>query len=151
EGGLWFATLDGGVARLPPSWRDFALYRNDPADAASLSSNRSRGVSVDAAGRVWTVSSDGALDRIDPASGRVERFAGHLPAPDKSLWSVLADRAGQLWVGHGSGLRVYDLQSGHYSDLPVAAARADALAQGLVYHLAQDPAGPVWAAAYGSG
>jgi signal transduction histidine kinase/CheY-like chemotaxis protein/streptogramin lyase len=151
EGGLWFATLDGGVARLPPSWRDFALYRNDPADASSLSSNRSRGVSVDAAGRVWAVSSDGAIDRIDPASGRIERFAGRLPAPDKSLWSVLADRAGQLWVGHTSGLRVYDLQSGHYSDLAVAAARSDALAPGLVYHLAQDPAGLVWAAAYGSG
>ncbi len=36
EGTLWFATFEAGVVKLPASWHNFALFRNDPADAASL-------------------------------------------------------------------------------------------------------------------
>jgi signal transduction histidine kinase/CheY-like chemotaxis protein/streptogramin lyase len=148
EGNLWFTTGEGGVAILPASWRNFALFRNDPADAHSVSSNRSQGLAADADGKVWAVSFDGGIDRLDPSSGHIERLAGRLAAPDKTLWSVLPDRHGQLWVGHARGLRVYDLQSGRFTDIPVDAARSDALAPGLVYHIAQDPAGPVWVATF---
>ena len=46
EGNLWFTTGDGGVAILPASWRNFALFRNDPAeqDNALLIGNRGRGL-----------------------------------------------------------------------------------------------------------
>jgi len=151
ESSLWFATADGGVAVLPASWRNFALFRNDPASTESLSSNHTQGLAVDSDGAVWTVDLDGGIDRLDPASGRVERLAGRLPVPEKALWSVLRDRSGQLWVGHGRGLRVYDLQSGHFSDLPVDAGRRDALAPGLTYHVLQDPAGPIWVATFDAG
>jgi hypothetical protein len=36
EGGVWFALFDGGVARLPPHWRNFAAFRHVPGDNASL-------------------------------------------------------------------------------------------------------------------
>jgi len=150
EGNLWFSTFEGGVARLPQSWRNFALYRNDPADARTLSGNRTQGLAADAHGGIWAVNLDGGIDRLDAATGNVERFADRLVRPDKGLWSVLPDRLGQLWVGHSRGIRVYKLQSGEFADIPVDSARADALAPGLVYHLVQDPAGPLWAASYGS-
>ena len=150
EGNLWFATFEGGVARLPEAWRNFALYRNDPADARTLSSNRTQGLAADAQGGVWAVNLDGGIDRLDPATGLVERFADRLARPDRTLWSVLPDRLGRVWVGHTRGVRVYKLHSGEFIDIPVDARRADALAPGLVYHLVQDPAGPVWAASYGS-
>src|SRR6202008_5157000 len=95
-------------------------------------SNQPPGLAVDHEGRVWTVSFDGAIERLDPATGRTEHLARRLPVPDATLSSVLLDGAGRLWLGHGRGGRVYELQSGHFSDLPVAAARADALAPGLV-------------------
>jgi signal transduction histidine kinase/streptogramin lyase/ActR/RegA family two-component response regulator len=148
EGNLWFTTGEGGVAILPSAWRNFALFRNDPADANSVSSNRTQGLAVDGDGTVWAVNFDGGIDRLDPSTGRIERLARRLAAPDKSLWSVLPDRHGQLWVGHVRGLRVYDLQSRQFTDIPVDAARSDALAPGLVYHIAQDPAGPVWVATF---
>src|SRR5262249_35228105 len=151
EGSLWFATMEHGVVMLPRWWRNFSLYRNDPSDPASLAGNRVTGLAAAADGAIWAVSLDGGIDRIDPASGRVERAADQrLAAPDKVLWSVLADRSGQLWVGYTRGLRVYDLQSGHFYDLPVDARRADALAPGLVYHLAEGADGAIWAVAYDS-
>jgi signal transduction histidine kinase/CheY-like chemotaxis protein/streptogramin lyase len=151
EGGLWFATTDGGLAQLPPQWRNFSLFRQDPDDVHSLSENRVQGVAGDAQGGVWSVNLDGGIDRLDPVSGRVERYAERWRAPEKALWSVLPDRNRRLWVGHAHGLRVYELQSGKFSDVAVDAARNDALAPGTVDLLVQDDAGAVWASANGGG
>ncbi|HEY2394356.1 MAG TPA: two-component regulator propeller domain-containing protein [Rudaea sp.] len=148
EGSLWFATGDSGVAILPASWRNFALFRNDPATTSSLSANRTQGLTMAADGALWVVNIDGGIDRLDPATGRVERMAGRLTVPEKTLWSVLQDHSGQLWVGHSHGLRVYDLQSGQFYDLPVDGERRDALAPGLVDHIVEDPAGPVWVSTF---
>ncbi|MGA9333114.1 MAG: two-component regulator propeller domain-containing protein [Rudaea sp.] len=149
EGGLWFATTDGGVAHLPPDWRNFALYRHDPGNPLSISENRVEGLAAGANGELWTVNLDGGIDRLDPASGAVERFAQRWSAPEKALWSVLADKHGQLWVGHTRGLRVYDVQRGTFHDLPVDRKRADALMPGTVDQLVQATDGAVWASANG--
>jgi signal transduction histidine kinase/ligand-binding sensor domain-containing protein/CheY-like chemotaxis protein len=151
EGGLWFATTDGGLAQLPPQWRNFSLFRHDPNDTRSLSENRVQGLAADAHGGVWTVNIDGGIDRLDPVSGRVERYADRWHAPEKVLWSVLPDRNGHVWVGHAHGLRVYELQSGKFSDVPVDAARSDALAPGAINLLVQDGGGSIWASADGGG
>jgi signal transduction histidine kinase/ligand-binding sensor domain-containing protein/CheY-like chemotaxis protein len=149
EGTMWFATTDGGVARLPATWRNFALFRNDPADDATLSSNRTLGMAFDRDGAVWAVNSERGIDRLDPESGYVERLAARFAVPERQLWSVLADAAGQLWIGQTRGLRVYDLATSRFDDIPVDAARTDALAPGLVYHLVADRSGAIWADAYG--
>ncbi|HEX7916165.1 ligand-binding sensor domain-containing protein, partial [Rudaea sp.] len=150
EGGLWFTTTEGGVARLSPHWRNFSLYRNDPTNPASLSANRVQGLAEDAAGSVWAVSTGGGIDRVDPASGSVERADTRLPTPDKALWSVLADRHGQLWVGHGRGVRVYDLESGKFSDLPADRKRADAVVPGMVLQMVESASGAIWLGSYGN-
>ncbi len=148
EGSLWFATDDAGVAILPASWRNFALFRNDPATANSLSSNQTQGLAVAADGAIWAVDMVGGIDRLDPVTGHVERMAGRLAAPEKTLWAVLPDHSGQLWVGHARGLRVYDLQNGQFDDVPVDRERRNALAPGLVDLIVEDPAGPVWVSTF---
>jgi signal transduction histidine kinase/CheY-like chemotaxis protein/streptogramin lyase len=152
EGGLWFALRESGIIRLAPQWREFALFRHDPENRASLSANHAQGMDVDAAGRIWAVNSSAGIDRLDPVSGNVERWAERFPAPDKALWSVLDDRRGQLWVGHGRGLRVYEISTGRFSDLPVDPRRRDCLARGSLRQLMlDDDAGVVWALARGGG
>ncbi|HET8941653.1 MAG TPA: two-component regulator propeller domain-containing protein [Rudaea sp.] len=151
EGGLWFATTDGGVAYLPPDWRNFALYRHDPGNPLSISENRVEGIAAAANGAIWAVNLDGGIDRLDPASGTVERFAPRWSAPDKTLWSVLEDREGQLWVGHAHGLRVYQTSSGKFRDLPVDRRRADTLFAGTVDQLVQAGDDAVWASSNGAG
>ena len=150
EGGLWFTTTEGGIARLPANWRNFSLYRNDPTNADSLSANRVQGLAEDAAGAVWAVNLGGGIDRLDPASGRVDRMTGSMPAPDKALWSILADHHDQIWIGHGRGLRVYNRNSGKFSDLPVDRKRRDALAPGMVQQMAESDSGAIWVSSNGN-
>jgi len=151
EGGLWFATFEGGIAYLSPQWRNFAVFRHDPGDTASLTSNFVRGLTEAASGKIWAVDSDGGIDQLDPATGNVERIGTTLPLPNKSLWSVFVDHRDRLWIGHGRGVRVYDRESGKFDDLPVDTKRSDALAPGMVYSLVQAPSGAIWAVSYGGG
>ena len=151
DGGLWFATTGGGMAYLAPDWWRFALYRNDPRDAQSLSANRVEGLSADAQGGVWSVNLDGGIDRLDPDSGKIERYAQRWESPESALWSILAGRDGRVWVGHARGLRVYDRTDGKFVDVPVDARRRDALAPGSVDLLVEARDGAVWASSDGGG
>jgi signal transduction histidine kinase/CheY-like chemotaxis protein/streptogramin lyase len=150
EGGLWFALREAGIARLAPQWRNFALFRHDPENAATLSANHVQGLAAAPSGAIWSVDSSGGIDRLDPRSGSVQRLAERLVAPDRALWSVLEDAHGQLWVGHARGLRVYELQSGKFADLAVDPKRSDALGRGVLHWLLAD-GDAVWAVAQGGG
>ncbi|MHB8448124.1 MAG: hybrid sensor histidine kinase/response regulator [Rudaea sp.] len=156
DGGLWFATTGGGVAYLSPGWRRFALYRNDPLDPVSPSANRVQGLSADTRGGIWSVNLDGGIDRLEPSSGKVDRFARPWQAPESALWSVLAGRDGRIWVGHAHGMRVFDSKShdgksGKFTDLAVDAGRRDALARGTVDLIVEAADGAIWTSSNGGG
>ena len=70
RGFLWIATAEG-LARYDGV--DFAVWRRDPADPASLPANDVQTVFVDREDRVWLGTVDGGLSLLDPASGRVRR------------------------------------------------------------------------------
>ncbi|MGH8121545.1 MAG: ATP-binding protein [Rudaea sp.] len=150
EGSMWIATDDGGAMLWPSIWRNFSVYSHDAGDAASLSANRAQGLAIDARGGVWAVNTEGGIDRIDPASGRVERYRERLPAPaSKALLSVALDRDGLLWVGHAAGVRIYRLDAGTFEDLLVDASRSDALTGGGIGAFAEGKSGEMWALSTG--
>ena len=145
EGNLWVGSDDGGLMQLPLLWRNFSVFRHDASDGHSLSANRAQGLSVDARGGVWAVNLDGGIDRLDPVSGFVERYAERLAAPpSKGLFAAMADSRGALWLGHAAGVRVYDLARGTYRDIAVDVQRADALGGGIVAFA--EAGGAMWAA-----
>ncbi|MEP6940321.1 MAG: ATP-binding protein, partial [Rudaea sp.] len=149
EGGLWFATQGGGVARLPAQWQAFSLYRSIPGQADSLATDRVQSLAADRDGRVWAVSEEGGIERIDPASGHVEHLAGKLAVAEKLLESILIGQDGQIWVGHVRGLRVYGGDA--FVDIPASADDAAALLPGKIDILREDADGAVWARSWGSG
>ncbi len=133
EGNLWAGSDDGGLIQLPLLWRNFSMFRHDAGDAHSLSSSRAQGLSVDSSGAIWAVNLDGGIDRLDPATGFVERFAEHLASPtSKGLFAAVADDRHRLWLGHAAGARIYDLSNDTFRDIAVDADRTDALGGGIV-------------------
>ncbi|MEP6482822.1 MAG: ATP-binding protein [Rudaea sp.] len=132
EGNVWIASDDGGLMQLSATWRNFSLFRHDAGDAHSLSANRAQGLSVDARGGVWAVNLDGGIDRLDPKTGFVERYADRLAAPvSKGLFAATQDTRGKLWLGHAAGARIYDLDKRTFRDLNVHPDNADALGGGV--------------------
>jgi len=150
EGGLWFASSERGLLRLPADWRRFAVFRKAQGDAAGVVLPV-LGSSMSTDGRVWLAGSGDLLARLDPSQGLLDALPGLTKdTPISSTWSVLEDRDGNLWVGHGNGLSRYETKSKrwrHWSnEVP-----ADRLLTGPVRQLAQDAQGRVWLGSYGGG
>jgi len=152
EGGQWFALVGTGVARLPPHWRDFASFRHVPGDAASLSYPRVRAIALDDGNAAWVATGNGALDRIDPATGAIERRLRGMPGSTGYLTAVLPEGREHIWLGDRNGLALHSLSGGAPVDMPVELTRADALPPpGYVTKLARAADGNVWAVALGGG
>jgi signal transduction histidine kinase/ligand-binding sensor domain-containing protein/CheY-like chemotaxis protein len=150
EGGLWFATVNAGLLRLPAGWRHFSVL--DAGDAANdVASAAVRGSALSHDGRVWLVGSGGALDLLDPQSGRVEhRLHAPKDLPDTRLWSVFERRDGSVWIGHQQGLSRYDPVSGAIAHWRIGQGEQPLL-PGPVKWLTETPDGLLWLLSYGGG
>jgi len=150
EGNLWFATQEGGIAQLPPTWRNFANYRFLPGSDNSLTHGIVNALAAAPDGAVWAISAHDGLDRIDPASGRVQRHGPRIDGNRQRMSSLLVQEDA-VWVGQRNGLLRID-RAGRTPNVefPVDAERADALPPGQVSALAAGDR-RVWAAVLGEG
>ncbi len=149
EGGLWFASSERGLLRLPADWRRFPVFRKADGGGETLVPVRGSAPARD--GRLWLAGADGVLAQLDSTSGRIEAFPELTRGqPIGVILSVLEARDGSLWVGHSRGLGRYDWQAKrwrHWSN----DAPADRLLTGPVKQLAQDAQGRMWIGSYGGG
>ncbi|MEO6688921.1 MAG: ATP-binding protein [Dokdonella sp.] len=151
EGSVWFALFDGGIARLPPHWRNFVAFRHVPGDSLSLTRSRVRALGVDATRAIWAASGNDGLDRIDRIDGKIERWGDRLHIAGSRLTAVLPDADDHIWIGFQTGLRRYSLKTLDSIDVPVDLTRADALPPGYVDNLVHAADGSLWVSAHGGG
>jgi signal transduction histidine kinase/CheY-like chemotaxis protein/streptogramin lyase len=152
EGGQWFALEGSGIAHLPPHWHDFATFRHVPGDVASLSFPRVRAVALDENDAAWIATGNGALDRIDPVTGAIERRLRGTPGSTGYLTAVLPERGGRIWLGDRNGLVLRAANNGAAVEVPVDLVRTDALPPpGYVSNLVRAKDGNVWAVSKGGG
>jgi diguanylate cyclase (GGDEF)-like protein/PAS domain S-box-containing protein len=147
DGSLWLGSYADGVLRRHPDGR-WQWYRHDAADPGSLSHGFVNHVYEDRRGLIWASTLDG-LNRIDPASGRVQRIAADPEDPNALsgalVRGVLEGRDGRFWVATHSGLNV--TAGDPYAERPrfERYTVADGLPSNTVYAVLQDAAGMIWA------
>lgn len=111
EGGVWFASPIGGLWHLPSNWRRFAVVVNHEEDGRQQGNLAVQATAKSSDGRFWLVGSSDALERVDPAQGRIELVLRSLGSQGWAN-SVLEDRKGRVWVGSFGHLLRYDPASG---------------------------------------
>jgi len=150
DGGLWFGTQTSGLLRLPPGWRNFAVFGRDDGPG-KLSGVPVRGMAPARDGRVWLVGSSSVVDRLDPVSGHIEAVLDTASAiPNARLWSVLERSDGSLWLGHARGLSRYQPRTRAWTHWHIGEG-AEPLLPGPVQMLALTEDGLLWLASYGGG
>jgi ligand-binding sensor domain-containing protein/signal transduction histidine kinase len=100
-GRLWVATEDGAARLDAPNTLRPRL--TPAAPRGGLSSSDVRCVTEDTLGRIYLGGRKG-VDRLDPASGRIERFTTADGLLGNVVDSALRDRDGNLWFGTRRGL-----------------------------------------------
>ena len=137
RGRLWVGTSSAGLLRHEPATDRFVPY---PVGGDRGFSHVSvRQMLDDGEGGLWVVT-DGGLDRLTPADGRIEHASkGWAAAAGAQVRVLLRDRRGVLWLGSTAGL--FRREPGAPT-IEAVALRAGTAVQPEV--LAQDGAGRIW-------
>ncbi len=156
QGFMWFGT-QGGLNKY--DGKSFRIFRHNPFDTSTLSDDWILSLFEDSNGMLWVGTHGKGLNRLDPETGRVERFTLN---PDKrwveqQVWSILGDSHNRIWVGTDRGLYRLDLNEGQSrGEVPITAFFHDptdptSLAHDEVDAIVEDRAGTLWIGTFGGG
>jgi ligand-binding sensor domain-containing protein/serine phosphatase RsbU (regulator of sigma subunit) len=155
KGNLWFATLGGGVDRYDGKSFVNMTTKNGLVSDLILS------IYEDKRGNLWFGSNSSGLSRYHPKMGADNKLVTASPAdftnyttrdglPNNSIYSILEDRAGNLWFGTDKG-GVSLCHPGNRSDslLFTNYTTEDGLANNSVMNMREDKNGLIWFATEG--
>ncbi|AZR24796.1 hybrid sensor histidine kinase/response regulator [Xanthomonas vasicola] len=149
EGGLWFASLEGGLWHLPPRWDTFALFSHRADDPQSLANASVVATAPSRTGGIWLVGTRGALEHFDPVTGRIERHLAPVD-PERVPDTVIESKLGTVWIGVQGTLVRYDPRTRQVKRWPLLKhlqhPAADPEIAGRPGRMAEDAQGRIWVA-----
>ncbi|MEM1057146.1 MAG: two-component regulator propeller domain-containing protein [Bacteroidota bacterium] len=123
DGTMWVGT-DGGLCRFVPGMlgeiRALTCDRHVPGDPASLGADIVWTVAEDADGRLWAGTIGGGLAGWNPDEENWTRVTTADGLPNNTIYGLLPDAAGRLWMTTNAGLAAYDTRTGDVSIYTVA-------------------------------
>ncbi|MBN1661506.1 MAG: GAF domain-containing protein [Anaerolineae bacterium] len=148
RGFIWFGTQDG-LNRY--DGYDFWVYKRDPNDPGSLTSNWIMHCHRDRRDNLWFVTDDSVLHRYDLAMDRFEHYPIEAKDPNRrgayNILTLYGDSSGRLWIGtYGGGLVQYDPDTDHlvYYSEDLDDASREGVDDNKVYTIYEDSAGTLW-------
>lgn len=148
-GMIWVGTNTGGLEKLDRESWTFTHHRHDSGVPDSLPHDSVFAIVEDRDGRLW-VGTQGGLARLDPSTGRFERFPAGPDGPAEDyVVALLLDPDGALWIATvGGGLSRRDPDSGRFRTFRHDDANPGSLPGDAVYALAVDGKARLWIATH---
>ena len=119
NGALWVGTQGGGVNRFDPQRQAFSSFRNDPNNPSSLSNDHVFAIHEARDGTLWFGTFGGGVNRLDQATGRFRRYTARDGLASDSVYAMLEDESGRLWISTTRGLSRFDPRSGEFRNYDV--------------------------------
>ncbi len=160
-GALWVATLGGLHRRLPPGpagEERFELFVSSIDDPTTLSQNGITALHEDRHGALWVGTFSRGLNRLDPATGLVERFRSD-PTDPTTLASdaifgfpnaITETPDGALWIATGRGMSRWHADSRQFTNYDGPQDQTEAFNTTLRTALV-DGDGDLWVGTQGAG
>ncbi len=117
NGNFWVGTDGGGLDLVRADGSVIKAFRHDPNDPTTLPANTVWALAVDERGRVWAGTDGGGLARVVGSSTSAGSIGFRVVSHDDGLssdtiYGVLTDAAGRLWLSGNAGLMRFDPESG---------------------------------------
>jgi ligand-binding sensor domain-containing protein/serine phosphatase RsbU (regulator of sigma subunit) len=155
QGFLWFATQDG---LNKYDGYHFKVFQNDPSDSNTLSKNNIFSLIQDKEGFLWLGTENGGLNKFDPLTEKVTRFAHRENDPSSissnNVYCIAESRSGsEFWIGTwDAGLDIMDKKTGrvtrHFHHDP---GDTGSISSGGIWDIHEDGKGALWIATWGGG
>lgn len=139
DGSLLIGTNDGGLVRFDQASNRFHTF---PVGPGGTSDRKIYALADDHAGGAWIATGAG-LDHYDSHTGAITHVptGEHIAARD---FSVLQDRAGNLWLGNNDGLFVRRPGSDTFVRPANTNKLAEVVLQNQTWAISEDAAGRIW-------
>ena len=111
EGVLWIGTNSGGLDRFDRETEQFTSYQNVPTDTHSLSNDIVMSIYQDREGVLWIGTAGGGLSKFDRASETFTHYREKDGLPNDTVYGILEDDHGNLWLSTNEGLSKFDPQT----------------------------------------
>lgn len=149
RGNIWIGTYQGLYKMVEPSAENpqttFIAYRSKKGDAGTLSSDTIESLAEGADGSIWVGTISG-LNRLEPASGKITRYAPEAgnpnSLPNEFINNLFQSAKGALWIGTRKGLCRFDAATQAFTRL----APETGLADSGISAMAEDAEGKLWVA-----
>ena len=116
SGNLWLAT-NKGLYRLDPQKREWKIYKNNPANSLSLSSDAILSLCPDPVEPnkfFWIGTNGGGLNKFEIATGNCKIYSEEDGLPNNVVYGILNDGAGNLWMSTNKGLSCFTVQQASF-------------------------------------
>lgn len=145
DGSVWFSD-QFGVWRRHPESMEFSHYANQLThdDVSFIDTNA---LYEDQAGIIWSGTFSAGINRIDPISGEIKNYPLCEFNQDElcnRVWAINGDDQGNLWVGSGSGLFLYDSERDEFRAVDVTGVAARIMVDGGVRDVAIGKKNDLW-------
>jgi signal transduction histidine kinase/ligand-binding sensor domain-containing protein/DNA-binding response OmpR family regulator len=104
SGHLWLGTHTGGLNLFHPDRGQFTRYQHNPQNPNSLSQNHIWCIHEDRMSRLWIGTRGGGLNMLDRDTGNFKTFREKDGLPNDTIYGILEDPAGNLWISTNKGL-----------------------------------------------
>ena len=147
---LYIETRNGILHKYDPALECFQIVNMDDIDLTGAKVNTVGAVLREPSGIQWTggLGSETGLKRTDTKTGETTVFRNDPLDPfslsNNKVYSILRDRAGNLWIGTFNGLDRFDELTGkfyHYRNNP---ADPKSIADNWVWPIYEDSRGNLW-------
>jgi len=143
QGGIWFSSE--GVTYYNPETGKSQVYRSNPNDSSTLSSNNVRAIRGDSTGIIWIATDNAGLNRLDIASGQIQRFSkANSGLNSNSIYDIHFDSHNRMWLATNNGINIWDLDNNTFSYLQNDATDPLSLSNNSPRVIFQDQAGTLW-------
>ncbi|MBN1184374.1 MAG: response regulator [Bacteroidales bacterium] len=112
---LWISTLQDGLYKYNIQKDILSHYLNDPEDSTSISGNMVRDVFMDSSGKIWIGTESSGLNIYNSQSDNFIRIDKANGLPPNSIYSILQDKKGNMWMGSHEGIFTIDKETGSFS------------------------------------
>lgn len=110
-GVLWLGTADSGLLRLDVASGEVAAFTPKPNDIESKTDNAAVAFAFDGDQAIWLATAGGGLKRLDRKTLSFKTYGRREGLPSDSIYSVMRDKSGHLWLSSLDGVARFDPKS----------------------------------------
>jgi len=115
EGVFWIGYRNSGMDRYDPKSGAFTHYHTSNSEN-SLSNGRVTYIHDDHKGNLWISTYGGGLNKFNKESGEFKIYGQEDGLTNTSLYCVLEDDNGDLWMSHNNGISKFEISTEHFSN-----------------------------------